>query len=151
MLPTQLITITLMPLELIHAYYVQADLMFFFWLNCYTSSLLYHWTKQYYPLKERIQRPLYYYDVLNVALVYFAGTYSLLFQAANTYGIWLAWTLHLTHPILYIIAGIYKKLMWQEDIMAAELWHSAYHCIVHVASHLLLANQLTTVKNLITP
>jgi len=131
-----------MPLELIHAYYVQADLMFFVWLNAYTSSLLYHWTKHYYPPKERIQQPLYYYDVLSVSLVYFAGTYSLLFQAANTYGIWLAWTLHLTHPIVYIVAGINKKLMWQDDYMAAELWHSAYHCFVHISSHLLLANQL---------
>lgn len=144
MLPTQLITITLMPLEVIHAYYVQADLMFFVWLNCYTSSLLYHFTKQYYPPKERIRQPTYYYDVLSVALVYLAGTYSLLFHAANTYGIWLSWTLHLSHPIVYIIAGINKKLMWQDNFMAAELWHSAYHCVVHTSSHLLLANQLTT-------
>ena len=145
MLPTQLITITLMPLEVIHAYYAQADLLFFFWLNCYTSSLLYHFTKQYYPLKERIQRPLYYYDVLSVALVYLVGTYSLLFHATNTYGIWLSWTLHLTHPIIYIIAGIYKKLMWQEDYMAAELWHSAYHVYAHTSSHFLLANQLNKI------
>lgn len=85
---------------------------------------------------------LYYYDILSVTLVYLAGTYSLLFQAANTYGIWLSWSLHLTHPIVYIVAGINKKLMWQEDSMASELWHCAYHGCVHVSSHLLLANQL---------
>ena len=104
--------------------------------------MLYHWTKQYYPPKERIQQPLYYYDLLSVSLVYLAGTYSLLFQAANTYSIWTTWVIHIGSPMLYIIAGLNKKLIWQEDFMAADLWHSAFHVVVHISSHLLLANQL---------
>jgi hypothetical protein len=134
MQPTQL-SVALMSLNVVHAYYARNEPIFLAWLATYSISLLYHFTKHGAHSSKRMlgrRLPIFFLDsaaamtLFGVSLDQMVGTNSQ-----------LAW-MHLVYVLMYAAAYPFKVGVWSTDEKWAERWHALFHWLTFVQTHLFL-------------
>ena len=148
--PTQLSVLTLIPLEIVHAYYRQNDNYFMSWLLVYTTALLYHFTRFSYPIEIRTRTNFYYADIAAAAFAYILGSYDIWLYSTNSYWYYLIWFIHYGYPVWYIGCYFQRILMWSENEQTREKWHVVFHIVTHTSSQLHLLNFVRPLPNLLS-
>lgn len=129
------ISVLFMISNIIHSYIRQNHLLFLSWLAVYTTSIIYHYTKFNYPPPHRFRTLQYYSDI---SMVYIA--YVIVFYELYVNSFYVLTLFHLSIPFVFFGSFYKQMLMWSQNEIISELWHSILHYFVIINSHIYLAN-----------
>jgi hypothetical protein len=132
MQPTQL-SVAFMSLNIVHAYYARSTPIFLSWLATYSTSLLYHFTKQSAHTSKRLRLPIFILDSVAATTLFGVSFYEMASRGSQ-----LAW-MHLLYVLMYAAAYPFKVGVWSADVKRGEQWHALFHWLTFAQTHLYLS------------
>ena len=139
MKPTQISTIVLMPLTVMHAHYVQNDIAFYLWFLVLVSSVLFHFTKFEVPLKERKHLLVYYFDIGCVCLLNVGIIYDVYIHSSYTGYFAIGWGMYIAAIVTFMMGNHLQILMFDKDEELRDISHAIWHILPNLATHMYLA------------
>jgi len=141
MLPSEASSLSFATIVL-HSYYKQNDILFIASIWLYSTTLIYHYTKRYLSISDRIRRPVYYIDVLSCIAYWFATLYDhITIHSLDFPHSVLIYGMHIGLPVLYLSAGYSNRMMWSVDPIVSDRWHAIFHLLIQLESHIYLRYQ----------
>jgi len=137
MKPTQISTIVLIPLSLVHAYQKQ-NAVFYYWLLVLVSSVMHHFTKFDYPKEEREKTLAHHFDIVCVVALNLFAVQEIYQHTQPTMYFATGWSVYAVAIGMFVIGKQRKVLKFDPDEATAELCHAMWHVIPHVVTHMFL-------------
>lgn len=136
--PTQLSTITLFPITILHSYYKQNDIGFYLWFLVLLSSVLWHFKKFDVPRAERPTHILHRLDVSCVCILNIGSMYEIYRNTEYTLYYATTWALYGGTLATFIYGGMTQTLMNDPDERIAEWSHAIWHIFPTLVANLYL-------------